>query len=103
MRKLSAVEQDLFNRYAASAQDNTELAANLRLAAGALRYVIDTKDEASLAAIGQYAGVDELSLDLLVGSAAAVEATAEHEQGLAAAYNERNSSLLQHGLTERPD
>ena len=101
MRKQSATEEDLSERYSTRAQEHARSADNQRLAAAALRYLVDTGDEQSLAFIAQDAGVEDLSLDHLVEAAASVDTMAEREQSSSDAYNDRNSILLEHGLTTK--
>lgn len=85
-------ERTFIERREAAAEKSMQAAADLRLAAGALRYVIDEGNPAALAAISADAGLELTDFDPLIGASVTTGDAAQREQDIAG-YLQQDADL----------
>ena len=98
MSELNIAERAIIERSETAAERATAVANDLRMAAAALRHVLEVGDEDALKAIGHDAGVEVEDFDQLAGASVTVDVAADREQSIAGGLMHSADLIRAHGL-----
>jgi hypothetical protein len=98
MSELTIGERAIIERSETAAERTAATADDLRMAAAALRHVLEVGDEDALRAIGHDAGVEVEDFDQLAGASVTVDGLADKEQSIAGGLIHGAALIREHGL-----